>query len=216
LFDFDFARPSSTEIAALARFSSSTLHEAIGQKGAMASAIKPIASGLKVCGPALTVDCPAGDNLTIHAAIAGARPGDVLVVDFKAFTEAGPFGEIMAQASLQRKIAGLVIDGSVRDSVEIRGLGFPVFARGLCIRGTSKVKHGTIGQPIVCGGVAVAPGDIVLGDDDGVVVVPRAIAAEAATWAAERVAKEDEMIRKIKAGATTVDLLGLQPYLETK
>lgn len=216
LIDFEFPRPSSAEVAALAGFSSSTVHEAIGQQGAMASVLKPIAPGMKVCGPALTVDSPVGDNLTIHAAIAGAKPGDLLVVDFKGFTEAGPFGEIMAHASQQKAIVGLVIDGCVRDSVEIRAMNFPVFARGLSIRGTSKVKRGTIGQPIACGGIAVAPGDIVLGDDDGLVVVPRAMAAATAASAAERVRKEDEMIKQIRAGATTVDLLGLQPYLKAK
>jgi 4-hydroxy-4-methyl-2-oxoglutarate aldolase len=173
MIDLEYPRPTVTEIEALARFSSSTVHEAIGQSGAMSSLVKPIASGMKACGPALTVDCPVGDNLTIHAAIAQARAGDLLVVDFKGFLEAGPFGEIMAHACRQKGIVGLVIDGCVRDSVEIQTMNFPLFARGLCIRGTSKLRLGSVGRPITCAGVSVSPGDIVLGDDDGVVVVPR-------------------------------------------
>lgn len=212
----DFPRPSSDEIAALAAFSSSTVHEAIGQIGAMSSGLKPIAAGMRLCGPALTVDCPAGDNLMIHAAIAEARPGDVLVVDHKGSLDDGPFGEIMAQASRQKGIAGLVIDGCVRDSAEIRALGFPVFARGLCIRGTTKVLRGSVGHAITCGGVAVSPGDVLLGDDDGLVVVPRARVAEAAAAAASRVRHEAEMIEKIRSGATTVELLGLQPQLRDR
>lgn len=215
VIDFDFPRPSEEDLARLAGFSSPTVHEAIGQKGAMASALKPIASGMKVCGPALTVDCPVGDNLMIHAAIAGARPGDLLVVDHKASLDDGPFGEVMATACHARGIVGLVIDGCVRDSAEIRAMGFPVFARGLCIRGTTKVKEGSIGQPIRCGGTPVQPGDIVLGDDDGVVVVPRAEAQAAATAAAQRVRSEAEMMEKLRAGATTVELLGLAQRLRS-
>lgn len=213
---FDFPRPADAEIAALAGFSSSTVHEAIGQVGAMASIVKPIAPGMRVCGPALTVDCPAGDNLMIHAAIAGARPGDVLVVDHKGALDDGPFGEVMATACRARGIVGLVIDGCVRDSAEIRAMGFPVFARGLCIRGTTKALHGSIGRPITCARVAVEPGDIVLGDEDGLVVVPRARTAEAAEAAAERVRREAEMMEKIRAGVTTVELLGLEPRLDLK
>lgn len=208
-----FPRPTGDEIAALAGFSSSTVHEAIGQIGAMSSGLKPIAPGMKLCGPALTIDCPAGDNLMIHAAIAEAQPGDVLVVDHKGSLDDGPFGEIMARASRHRGIAGLVIDGCVRDSAEIRSLGFPVFARGLCIRGTTKVLRGSVGQAITCGGITVAPGDVVLGDDDGVVVVPRVRLAEAAAAAARRVRHEAEMIEKIRSGVTTVELLGLQAQL---
>lgn len=210
---FDFTRPPAAEVAALAGFSSATLHEAIGQGGAMAGVVKPIGAGMRVCGPALTVDCPAGDNLAIHAAIAGARPGDLLVVDHKGAMDDGPFGEVMATACLARGIVGLVIDGCVRDSAEIRALRFPVFARGLCIRGTAKTQPGAIGRPIVCAGAAVAPGDVVLGDDDGVVVVPRGRAAEAVHAATERLQKEAEMMERIRAGATTVELLGLQSRL---
>lgn len=210
MIEAGFPRPTGDEIAALAAFSSSTVYEAIGQIGAMSSGLKPIAAGMKLCGPALTIDCPAGDNLMIHAAIAETQPGDVLVVDHKGSLEDGPFGEIMARASRHRGVAGLVIDGCVRDSAEIRALGFPVFARGLCIRGTTKLLRGSIGHPITCGGIAVAPGDVVLGDDDGLVVVPRARIAEAAAAAASRARHEAEMIEKIRSGATTVELLGLQ------
>lgn len=209
----DYTRPDPAAVAAIAAFGSATLHEAIGQVGAMPFPIKPIYSGMKVCGAALTVDCKPGDNLAIHAAVLGAKLGDVLVVDYKGYTEAGPFGDVLATACIAAGIRGLIIDGCVRDGASLRDMGFPVFARGLNMKGTTKNQPGSVGLPIICAGVAVAPGDAVLGDDDGVVVVPRARLAEAAKAARERDDKEAVMRDKIKAGATTVELLDLARLL---
>lgn len=212
----DFRRASADDIEALAAFSPATLHEAMGQRGAMPCCIKPIYPGMKVAGSALTVRCKPGDNLAIHRAVATARPGDVLVVDNDGFAESGPFGDVLATACQAKGVTGLIIDGCVRDGPNLKAMGFPVFSRGLNMKGATKSNPGDVGVPIVCAGVAVSPGDIVIGDDDGVVVVPRAMIAEALKGARARDDKEDAIKEKLKGGATTIDLLGLQPLLSWK
>lgn len=209
----NFERAAESEIAALAAFPPPTLHEAMGQRGAMPTSIKPIYPGMKLSGSALTVRCKPGDNLAIHVAVAQARPGDVLVVDNDGFMESGPFGDVLATACRARGVVGLVIDGCVRDGPSLKAMGFPVFSRGLNMKGAAKSNPGEVGVPIVCAGVAVSPGDVVIGDDDGVVVVPRAMIAEALKGAREREDKEDAIKEKLKAGETTLDLLGLRPLL---
>jgi len=198
-------------IQAIARYSTATLHEAAGQRGALPSSIKPIASEFRICGPALTVRSPAGDNLWLHRAIYAARPGDVLLADTGAVYEAGYWGEIMTQAALQSELGGLVIDGCVRDGKRLRELGLPIFARGLCIRGTTKNKesHGAIQCPIRIGTVAIKTGDLVVGDADGVVVIPRHLLSEVLARAEDRERKETEVIRELKAGRTTLDIYDL-------
>ncbi len=174
-------------------------------------AIRPLAPGMAAAGTALTVRCLPGDNLALHRAIAAARPGDLLVVDYGASTGSGPFGEIMALACRMRGIAGLVIDGSVRDSGPIAAAGFPVFARGLNIIGTVKHDPGEIGAPVRVGGVEVATGEIVIADGDAVIVLP-AEGIEAVAAAAEaRAAQEAAMMARIRAGETTLAILGLDP-----
>lgn len=208
-----FERSDPALIAAIAAFSPATLHEAMGQKGAMAFAIKPLYPGMLVCGPAFTVSCGPSDNLMIHAALTRARPGDVLVVDFKGMTGVGPWGDILTTAALSRGIAGLVIDGCVRDARSIQEMAFPVFARGTNLKGTTKMLPGDLDVPIVCGSVLVNPGDIVVGDDDGVVVVPKAEAAAVLDRARERERREEDIRRQIRAGRTTVELFRLEAHL---
>ncbi len=172
-------------------------------------AIRPLAPGMAAAGPALTVRCRPGDNLALHRAIAVARPGDILVVDYGASMDSGPFGEIMALACAVRGIAALVIDGTVRDSGPIAAAGFPVFARGLNIIGTVKRDPGEIGLPVRVGGVEVATGDIVIADGDAVIVLP-AEGIEAVLAAAEtRATQEAAMMARIRAGETTLAILGL-------
>ncbi|CAN5228360.1 4-carboxy-4-hydroxy-2-oxoadipate aldolase/oxaloacetate decarboxylase [soil metagenome] len=208
-----FTRPTAAALASFAAISPATLHEALGQEGAMPFAIKPIYPGMKVCGAALTVECRPGDNLAIHAAVETAKPGDVLVVDYKGYLEAGPFGDVLATACQKAGIRGMVIDGCVRDGASLRAMGFPVFGRGLNMKGTTKNQPGKVGLPIICAGVAVAPGDVVVGDDDGVVVVPRGRIAAVVQAAQARDEKEATMREKLKKGATTVELLGLARLL---
>jgi 4-hydroxy-4-methyl-2-oxoglutarate aldolase len=209
----DFERASDREITALAAFPTPTLHEAMGQRGAMPTAIKPIYQGMRLSGSALTVRCKPGDNLAIHAAVAQAHKGDVLVVDNDGFMECGPFGDVLATGCQAKGVVGLVIDGCVRDGLSLKEMGFPVFSRGLNMKGPIKSNPGEIGVPIVCGGIAVEPGDVVIGDDDGVVIVPRALIAQTLQKAREREDKEEAIKQKLLKGAVTLDLLGLRPLL---
>lgn len=210
-----FERPDTGLVKALGAFGTATLHEAYGKKGAMPFYIKPLYPGMKVCGPALTVAVSPGDNLMIHYAMTLAQPGDVLVVDAKGFTEAGPWGDIMTTAAMVRGIAGLVIDGCVRDAETIREMGFAVFARGTSMKGTTKTLPGDVNVPITCASVPVYPGDIIVGDDDGVVVIPVAAAPAVLEQARERETGEDEKRRELKAGKTTVELLGVDKLLKS-
>lgn len=189
---------------------SATLHEAAGGLGALPCEIEPVAAGSRLAGPAFTVSSAPGDNLWIHRALAVARPGDVLVVDVSGHHEAGYWGEVMSVAALARRLGGLVIDGSVRDADAIEALGFPVFARGLCIGGTGKDAGapGALGGHIWIGGVTVRPGDLVVGDRDGVVVVPRESASETIERGRERERKEREILERLRAGETTLDVYG--------
>ncbi|MFC4626336.1 4-carboxy-4-hydroxy-2-oxoadipate aldolase/oxaloacetate decarboxylase [Daeguia caeni] len=205
--------------ALLARYrtvTAATAHEAMGRKGALDSAIKPIRHGMRVLGPAFTCACPPGDNLTLHAALKLARPGDVIVCAAAGFTEQGLFGDVMASAAKGKGIAGLVVDGGVRDSSEISRLGFPVFSRSISIKGAVKETLGQLNQPVVVGGELVSPGDLIIGDDDGVVVIPRALIAETAETSAERERKEERFRAALLQGNTTWDMLNLNAVMERK
>jgi 4-hydroxy-4-methyl-2-oxoglutarate aldolase len=195
----NFQRPSAADLDAIRPFSPATIHEAQGRRGALDSRIAPIKPGLQICGPAITAQCHIGDNLMIFEAINLAKPGDVLVISAGNNTEQGGFGDVLASACVGRGIIGLVIDASVRDGRGLRASGFPVFSLGLCIKGTSKETLGSINQPIVIGGERIAPGDIIVGDDDGVVVVREDIAV-LANACADREASEAAMIERHMRG----------------
>jgi 4-hydroxy-4-methyl-2-oxoglutarate aldolase len=196
-------------LAEAKRLGSATLYEAAGQKGALPSEILPIARTMRVSGPALPVATPPGNNLWIHRALATASPGDVLVVATSA-PDFGYWGDIMTEAALARKVAGLVIDGCVRDSEAIEKRGFAVFARGRSIRGTTKDPSapGSLGALIRLGNVAVKAGDLVVGDADGVVVIPRARATEVLETARERESREAEVLERLRRGETTLEIYG--------
>lgn len=205
------SEPSSLSqelIDKIGSFSAATIHEAMGKRGALPSAIKPLSPGMTLFGSAYTIHSMPGDNLLLHRAIASASEGDVLVADVSGFYEAGYWGEIMTVASLARGIAGLVIDGCVRDANEIEELGFPLFCRGLCIRGTTKHGTGSLNEPIGVGGVQIAPGDVVVGDRDGVVVVPSGLVEETIAKCEARVEKEQRTMQALRAGKTTLELYG--------
>jgi len=196
-------------IRALRDFGSATIYEAQGAKGALDSGIKPIHPDMRVAGPALTVDTRPADNLMLHYAMLKARPGDVLVVDAKGFVEAGPWGDIFTEQALKIGLAGLIINGAVRDASAITRMGFPVFCRGLSIKGTGKNQPGKLNVPVCIGDVQINPGDIVVGDQDGVVVVRRDEVDFALSSSRAREAKEAMFRERIGNGATTVDLLEL-------
>ncbi len=208
------ARPSPEIVKEYSeKVATATAHEASGRQGAMASRIKPIAKGMKVCGPAFTMLCRGKDNLMIHKAIATAQPGDVLVVAIDDPVDAGFWGELLTISAMARRIAGLVIDGCVRDSEPIIKRGFPVFSRGVSIKGTTKQALGLINHPLVCGEVLVHPGDLVLGDDDGVVVVARERAEEVLRKSIERVKNEEVKSARLGKGETTLEMDGLDKVL---
>ncbi len=206
--------PAPAEIKEMQALGAATLFHGQGERGAMDPAIKPIAFGMRLAGPALTVDCPAGDNLAFHLAIAKASPGDVIVVDYKAHMDVAVTGDIMALAAKERGIAGFVVDGAVRDAEDISDMGFPVFARGLSIRGPSKDAPGTIGQPVACGGVEVRAGDYIVGDADGLVVISLDRWTETLQNARSREKKEAGVRGQLAEGKTTVELLGLEDALK--
>lgn len=207
----DFARVDPAIVELARDLSSATVHEASGKAGALPSAIKPVHPGFRVCGPAVTVHSPPGDNLWLHRAIYQAEPGDVLVVHCSGRHDHGYWGEVMSTAARARKLGALVIDGCVRDFDLLAEVGFPVFARGLCIRGTGKDKDaiGWINAPALFDDVIVAPGDLVIGDADGVVVVARDKASGVLEAARRRDADELEICRRLEAGETTLDIYGL-------
>jgi 4-hydroxy-4-methyl-2-oxoglutarate aldolase len=190
-----------------------TVHEALGRRGFVGTDIRPIQHGARVAGSAVTVSSHAGDNLMVHAAVEVCEPGDILVVTTTAPSTHGMVGELLASSLLARGVHGLVIDAGVRDTTEIRALGFPVWTRYVSCEGTVKATPGSVNVPVVLGGVAVTPGDVVCADDDGVVVVPRAEAAWALTQAAERIAKEDVSRSRLRAGELGVDFYGLRRTL---
>lgn len=203
-------RPSAEMIEAARAFPSATLLEAANKLGALPSAIKPVSSTFRICGPAVTVHSPPADNLWLHRALVVAQPGDVLVVYTSDFYEAGYWGEVMSTAAKERGVAGLVIDGCVRDADLLERIGFPVFSRGLCIRGTTKdfAARGWINHPLRIGDVAVRPGDLVVGDADGVVVVAQETLGDTLRAAHEREDKEAEILARIAGGELTLDIYG--------
>ncbi|KYO68082.1 4-carboxy-4-hydroxy-2-oxoadipate aldolase/oxaloacetate decarboxylase [Thermovenabulum gondwanense] len=210
----NFKRPEKEIIEAFRKLSSATVHEASGKKGAVSYLIKPINRGMKLCGPALTVQCMPGDNLMLHKALEIASEGDVIVADTHGAPEYGYWGDLMTVSAMARKIGGLAIDGCIRDSQEIIEMGFPVFCRGFCIRGTSKSSLGLINYPIIFGNVRVEPGDLVLGDDDGIVVVKREECEEVLKKALKRVEDEDKKRKVLSTGISSVEYNNLKEVFE--
>jgi 4-hydroxy-4-methyl-2-oxoglutarate aldolase len=192
-----------------------TVYEAAGRRGSVDPRIKPLARGIRLLGPAMTVECHPRDNAMLHKALQIARPGDILVASTQGYPKAGYWGGLMATSALALKVGGLAIDGCVRDSAEIVEMGFPVFCSGTCMRGTVKANLGRINHPIVFGDVMVEPGDLVLGDDDGLVIVARGDLETVLEAARERVAKEVKKAAELAKGITSVELNKLEPLFRS-
>ncbi len=207
-------RPTPEVVKAFSLLASATIHEASGKKGYIDCDIKPITKGLKVCGPALTVQCAPGDNIMLHKALEQAKPGDVIVANVGGGYKYGYFGDLMATSAIARGVGGLCIDGCIRDSAEIIESGFPVFARGFCIRGTKKGTIGLINYPTVFGEQTIFPGDLIFGDDDGLVVVRLDECTEVLEKAEARVRKEVEKEKVLKTGVSSIEFNKLGPILE--
>jgi 4-hydroxy-4-methyl-2-oxoglutarate aldolase len=204
----DIERVSISVALAASTLPTSTLHEASGRIGVMPSAIKPVSPAMRLCGPAVTVHSPGGDNLWLHRAIYVAQPGDVLVVHVSGAHDFGYWGEIMSCAAKARGLAGLVIDGCVRDGAILEDFGLPVFARGLSMRGTGKDygARGWINFPTLFDNLTVQAGDLIVGDTDGVVAIPRLRAQEVVAAAEAREAKESAILERIRLGERTLEV----------
>ncbi len=195
----DITRVDAAVVAQAAQYPSSILADVAGRRGALSGRIAPLAPGMRFAGPALTVEVRPGDNLMIHAAMALAQPGDVIVVDGKGDLTSALMGEIMCQQCVALGVTAVVIDGAVRDSEAIRELGFPMYAAGLNPNGPTKYVPGRVNHPVSVGGVTVNPGDLVVGDADGVTVIEREKAASLLPLAEEKVAAETQRIADIRS-----------------
>lgn len=208
-------RPSREVIEGYRKYNTAILSDALGSANTMESAIRPLMPKLQVCGPAYTIRCFPGDNLMCHYALYKAQAGDVLVVDGASYTEAAIWGGLTSLSAAQRQLEGSIIDGAVRDCQEMREAGYPVYARATTPRSPAKwTERGEVCVPITCGGVTVFPGDLIFGDEDGVVVIPSRQLAQILKKAEEFAAKEREMVAVVKAGKTVYELLGMSCYLE--
>ena len=189
-------------------------NNSVPRQGVMDSGIKPVDSKCHMLGRAVTVKCQPGDNLAIHQGIYAAQPGDVLVCDLRGYDQAGHFGDIMALACKLRGLAGVVLDGSCRDTEDIREMGFPVFVRGANPSGTVKASLAQVHVPVTCGGIEVHDGDIILGDCDGVVVIPQAQEDEVFEKAMAKFEKEKHIVEQLHAGRTTLEIYGFDSLIQ--
>lgn len=194
------------QLKQLSAFGTATIHEALGKIGNLPYQIRPLQQKMRICGPAYTVKAKAYMNVNLHRAYAYARPGDVLVVDCSGGYDAGYWGDLLTAGAMRHGIAGLVIDACVRDADEIEALGFPVFCRGCCIRGTGKDPEGSLNEPITIGEVTIYPGDIIVGDRDGVVVVPQDRLREAIEKSKAREEKEAKVRARLQRGETSLQI----------
>lgn len=207
-------RPSQEVIAGFRDLSASLVSDAMNRMNSMKAAIKPVSGNVHVCGPAVTVQCMVGNNIMTHKAIYVAQPGDIIVVDARGHMDTSVWGYIQTAASKVRQITAVVIDGSIRDIKEIRESGFPVFCRGAVPAGPHKGWGDNVNVTIQCGGVSVSPGDIIVGDDDGVVVVPRTIAMQVQKLAHERAKMESTWLTEVANGRSTLEILGLDKKIK--
>jgi 4-hydroxy-4-methyl-2-oxoglutarate aldolase len=210
----NIVKPNIQLVEELSKFDVSTVYEAQGRIGIMNHEINPIIQGAAICGPAVTVTCFAGDNLMIHAAVEVCQPGDVLVITTIGQSVFGMIGELIVSALIKRGVIGVVIDAGIRDVAQIRQLGFPIWTRAIHSQGTTKNKGGWVNAPAICGGTQVDPGDIIMADDDGVVVVRKGDVKFALESSQRRGLKEENTKAKIARGELSLDFYGLRKTLQ--